>query len=46
MTRAAAATLHDWFSLDGNPDPDKTWTTTTLEYLDDDGKRQAAGRCR
>ena len=23
------ATLHDWFSLDGNPDIDRTWTTTT-----------------
>jgi len=32
--------LHDWFSLDGNPDPEKDWTTTTLEYLDDDGKLQ------
>ena len=32
--------LHDWFSLDGNPDPEKVWTTTTLEYLDDDGKVQ------
>ena len=21
-------TLHDWFSLDGNPDVEKTWTTT------------------
>jgi pyruvate-ferredoxin/flavodoxin oxidoreductase len=31
-------TLHEWFSLDGNPDLDKTWTTTSLEYLDDDGK--------
>jgi pyruvate-ferredoxin/flavodoxin oxidoreductase len=30
-------TLHDWFSLDGNPDPDQTWTTTALEYLDADG---------
>ena len=29
--------LHDWFSLEGNPDSDKTWTTTTLEYLDADG---------
>jgi pyruvate-ferredoxin/flavodoxin oxidoreductase len=28
------ATLHDWFVLDGNPDPDKTWTTTSLEYID------------
>jgi pyruvate-ferredoxin/flavodoxin oxidoreductase len=29
------ATLHDWFVLDGNPDPDKTWTTTSLEYVDE-----------
>ena len=33
-------TLHDWFSLEGNPDPLSTWTTTTLEYLDNDGKLQ------
>lgn len=33
-------TLYDWFSLDGNPDPDKTWTTTTLEYLDEAGQVQ------
>jgi pyruvate-ferredoxin/flavodoxin oxidoreductase len=33
----AGATLHDWFSLDGNPDVDKTWTSSTLEYLDEDG---------
>ena len=32
--------LHDWFSLDGNPDADKTWTTSTLEYLDEDGQVQ------
>lgn len=31
-------TLHDWFVLEGNPDPEKTWTTTTLEYLDDNGE--------
>ncbi|MDR3299362.1 MAG: 2-oxoacid:acceptor oxidoreductase family protein [Candidatus Accumulibacter sp.] len=31
-------TLHEWFSLDGNPDPDKTWTKTTLEYRDADGE--------
>jgi len=31
-------TLHDWFILDGNPDPERTWTKTTLEYLDDEGK--------
>ncbi len=34
------STLHDWFSLEGNPDIDKTWTTSTLEYLDDDGQLQ------
>jgi pyruvate-ferredoxin/flavodoxin oxidoreductase len=33
-------TLRDWFSLDGNPDADKTWTTSTLEYLDDEGRVQ------
>ena len=32
--------LHDWFSLEGNPDVDKTWTTTTLEYVDDKGQLQ------
>jgi pyruvate-ferredoxin/flavodoxin oxidoreductase len=30
--------LNEWFSLEGNPDPDQTWSTTTLEYLDEDGK--------
>jgi pyruvate-ferredoxin/flavodoxin oxidoreductase len=33
-------TLYDWFVLDGNPDPDKTWTTTTLEYVDAAGGLQ------
>jgi len=33
-------TLHEWFSLEGNPEPESTWSTTTLEYLDDDGKLQ------
>lgn len=32
--------LHDWFSLEGNPDPTQTWTTTTIEYRDDDNKLQ------
>lgn len=31
-------TLHDWFSLEGNPDPLQTWATTTLEYQDDEGQ--------
>ena len=33
-------TLHEWFSLDGNPDLESTWTTTSLEYLDDAGQLQ------
>lgn len=31
-------TLHDWFSLNGNPDPTKTWATATLEYMDVEGQ--------
>ncbi|MBV9289496.1 MAG: 4Fe-4S binding protein, partial [Hyphomicrobiales bacterium] len=27
--------LHSRFSLDGNPDVDKDWTTTTIEYAED-----------
>ncbi|MCU0265401.1 MAG: 2-oxoacid:acceptor oxidoreductase family protein [Actinomycetia bacterium] len=34
------STLREWFSLDGNPDVDKTWTTSTLEYLDEQGQVQ------
>jgi pyruvate-ferredoxin/flavodoxin oxidoreductase len=34
------STLHDWFTLEGNPDIDKTWTSSTLEYLDEDGQLQ------
>jgi pyruvate-ferredoxin/flavodoxin oxidoreductase len=34
------ATMHEWFSIEGNPDADKTWTTKTLEYLDDEGALQ------
>ncbi len=33
-------TLAERFSLDGNPDVDKTWTTSTLEYVDDEGQLQ------
>ena len=29
--------LSDRFSLDGNPDLDKAWTTSTLEYVDESG---------
>ena len=32
------STLHEWFSLEGNPEPEKTWASTTLEYLDDAGQ--------
>jgi pyruvate-ferredoxin/flavodoxin oxidoreductase len=31
-------TLHDWFSVDGNPDVDKTWTSSTVEYVDAEGE--------
>ena len=31
-------TLHERFSLDGNPDPDKVWAKSTLEYVDADGE--------
>ncbi|MCB1882063.1 MAG: pyruvate-flavodoxin oxidoreductase, partial [Gammaproteobacteria bacterium] len=34
------ATLAERFSLDGNPDIGKDWTTTTLQYLDADGNTQ------
>ena len=34
------STLHDWFSLDGNPDIAKTWTNTDLAYRDDAGELQ------
>ncbi|RAI42791.1 2-oxoacid:acceptor oxidoreductase family protein [Rhodoplanes roseus] len=30
----ANPTRKGWFSLDGNPDLDKDWTTTTLEYVE------------
>jgi pyruvate-ferredoxin/flavodoxin oxidoreductase len=33
-------TLRERFSLDGNPDVDKTWTTSTLEYVDEEGRPQ------
>ncbi len=34
------STLHDWFSLDGNPDVWSTWTSTDLAYKDDSGAVQ------
>ncbi len=33
-------TLRERFSLDGNPDVGSTWTTSTLQYVDDDGRVQ------
>ncbi|MDR2347637.1 MAG: 2-oxoacid:acceptor oxidoreductase family protein, partial [Bifidobacteriaceae bacterium] len=30
--------LPERFSLDGNPDPDKLWTTTTLQHIDESGQ--------
>lgn len=32
--------LRERFSLDGNPDVDKDWTTSTLQYVDADGGLQ------
>jgi pyruvate-ferredoxin/flavodoxin oxidoreductase len=29
--------LHDWFSLDGNPEVTKDWMSRTIEYVDADG---------
>jgi len=37
---APGKTLHEWFSLDGNPDPEKTWSSTSLEYVDAEGELQ------
>ena len=34
------STLSERFSLDGNPDVDKAWTTSTLEYVGPDGSAQ------
>ncbi|WP_024287503.1 2-oxoacid:acceptor oxidoreductase family protein [Cellulomonas sp. KRMCY2] len=34
------STLQERFSLDGNPDVDKPWTTSTLEYIGDQGQLQ------
>ena len=36
----AGRTLAERFSLDGNPDVDKAWTSSTLEYLDENGQVQ------
>jgi pyruvate-ferredoxin/flavodoxin oxidoreductase len=33
-------TLPERLCLDGNPDPDQPWTTTTITYVDDDGTTQ------
>ncbi len=33
-------TLAERFSLDGNPEPDRLWNTTTLTYRDDQGRVQ------
>ncbi|MBL8930544.1 MAG: hypothetical protein JNL54_10510, partial [Kineosporiaceae bacterium] len=32
--------LEESFSIEGNPDPDQDWTSTTLQYLDEDGTVQ------
>ncbi|NCD16808.1 MAG: pyruvate-flavodoxin oxidoreductase [Actinobacteria bacterium] len=33
-------TIHERFSLDGNPDPTKTWSANKLEYVAEDGSLQ------
>jgi pyruvate-ferredoxin/flavodoxin oxidoreductase len=33
-------TLHDWFSLEGNPEPTKAWAKTDLAYRDEAGDLQ------
>jgi len=37
-------TLAERFSLEGNPDIGKDWITTTLEYIDDEGKNNLLER--
>ena len=32
--------LSEWFSLDGNREIEKDWTSTSIEYVDDNGKTQ------
>ncbi len=34
------ASLAERFSLEGNPDPSEDWTSTTLEYVDEQGNAQ------
>ncbi len=34
------AHIHERFSLDGNPDPTRTWSANKLEYVDTDGSLQ------
>ena len=34
------SSLPDRFSLDGNPDVEKSWSTSTLEYVDESGNLQ------
>jgi pyruvate-ferredoxin/flavodoxin oxidoreductase len=34
-----SAAIHGWFNLEGNPDIDKDWTTTTIEYVEDGAKK-------
>jgi pyruvate-ferredoxin/flavodoxin oxidoreductase len=37
---AAGDRLPERFSIEGNPDPDKLWTTSTVQYLDESGNVQ------
>jgi pyruvate-ferredoxin/flavodoxin oxidoreductase len=37
---SAGTTLPQRFNLDGNPDIDKLWSTSTIQYVDDEGNAQ------
>ncbi len=37
------ADLHSRFSLDGNPDVDKDWATSTIEYVEDGATKLHGG---
>ena len=36
----------EWFSLEGNPDPEKDWAGTSIEYVDCRRRDEAAWNCR
>jgi pyruvate-ferredoxin/flavodoxin oxidoreductase len=34
-----STSVNNWFNLDGNPELDKDWTNTTIEYVEDGAKK-------